>query len=120
MMSLEVSSNSTWIIKGIMKARKRIPEMQNFWMNNLASNKFTMGEVYRLLSSVQNHVVWYDMIIGNNARPRVATCLWLSSHRRLATKDRLAKWGLITDTNCCLCNEVENLDHLFFVCTRLN
>lgn len=72
-----------------------------------------MGAAYKSMCNVHNSVDWYDIIAGNNGRPWVVTCLWLACHRRIINKDRLAKWGQITYVKCCLCNEVENLKHLF-------
>ncbi|CAK8574064.1 unnamed protein product [Lathyrus sativus] len=45
--------------------------------------------------------------------------LWLACHGRLATKDRLHKYGMIEDTECCFCEKNESLNHLFFECERL-
>lgn len=39
-------------------------------------------------------------------------------NRRLATKDRLAQWGLVDSLTCPLCQEEdEDIDHLFFQCS---
>ncbi|XVE94636.1 hypothetical protein REPUB_Repub02eG0026000 [Reevesia pubescens] len=36
---------------------------------------------------------------------------------RLPTRDRLASWGMVTDTDCVLCGfALESRDHLFFGC----
>ncbi|XP_070018843.1 uncharacterized protein [Nicotiana sylvestris] len=36
---------------------------------------------------------------------------------RLATKERLARWGVVTDQTCSLCNkEIETVQHMFFKC----
>ncbi|XP_058732853.1 uncharacterized protein LOC131604429 [Vicia villosa] len=78
-----------------------------------------MGKVYQMLHMDQTRVDWYELITGNNARPRAVTCLWIACHRKLATKDRLVKWGMLIDSKCSLCEEEENIDHLFFVCEKL-
>ncbi|XP_058740856.1 uncharacterized protein LOC131613182 [Vicia villosa] len=78
-----------------------------------------MGTVYKLLHNTRITVEWYVLIAGNNAKPRVVTCLWLACHRRLATKDRLVKWGLITEVKRCPCNEVERINHLLFGCAKM-
>jgi hypothetical protein len=40
-------------------------------------------------------------------------------HGRLATKDRLCKFGGTTDGKCCFCSKDESLNHLFFGCSSL-
>ncbi|XP_058780984.1 uncharacterized protein LOC131655065 [Vicia villosa] len=102
-----------------MSTRSLTHEVQRYWDSSIESNQFTMGTVYKMLHMGQDRVVWYELIARNNARPRAVTCLWMACHRKLATKDRLAKWGLIQDRKCSLCDEYEDIDHLFFKCTKL-
>lgn len=119
MMSIEVSMITSWIIKGILRVWLRIHEVQNYYTSSLISNRFSMGSVSKLLRNAHDSVDWYDLVASNNARPRAITCLWLAFHRRLATKDHLAKWTLITEVKYCFCYENEEFDHLFFVCARI-
>ncbi|XP_058783084.1 uncharacterized protein LOC131657737 [Vicia villosa] len=88
----------------------------NSWQQMLSSEKFKMGTIYKDLMQHHQTVNWFVVIAGNRARPRALFCLWLACHRRLATKDRLAKFGVIQDTQCCFCREAETLDHLFYKC----
>ncbi|XP_019224568.1 PREDICTED: uncharacterized protein LOC109206220 [Nicotiana attenuata] len=41
-----------------------------------------------------------------------------NAHRKLATVDRLRRWGNIVDTECVLCdtNEEESMEHIWFGC----
>jgi hypothetical protein len=41
----------------------------------------------------------------------------MACHGRLATKDKLRKFGVNLDVKCCFCNQEETLNHLFFSCT---
>ncbi|XP_019241332.1 PREDICTED: uncharacterized protein LOC109221313 [Nicotiana attenuata] len=53
----------------------------------------------------------------NDARPKAVFTMWLQLQGRLATTDRLVKWGLAVDTTCILCqNQLETKDHLFAEC----
>ncbi|XP_015072478.1 uncharacterized protein LOC107016558 [Solanum pennellii] len=55
--------------------------------------------------------------VKNAARPKAIFTLWIRLNRKLATVDRLAKWGLVHDTTCVLCKNVdESLDHMFLQC----
>ncbi|XP_009617973.1 uncharacterized protein LOC107811610 [Nicotiana tabacum] len=41
----------------------------------------------------------------------------MAAHRRLLTRDRLIKWGVVADKTCPLCNlEDESIEHVFFKC----
>lgn len=50
--------------------------------------------------------------------PKYSFILWLVSHGKLLTRDRLKSWNVrIEDDKCVLCNgEIESIDHLFFKC----
>ncbi|XP_058732620.1 uncharacterized protein LOC131604176 [Vicia villosa] len=50
------------------------------------------------------------------ARPRAIFVMWMACHNRLNTKDRLARFGNITDGECLFCGEIETCSHLFFAC----
>lgn len=50
--------------------------------------------------------------------PKWLFILYLAVNGRLATKDRLAKWGVIQSPICPLCQRMnEELEHLFFQCS---
>lgn len=55
---------------------------------------------------------------SNPARPQAKFTLWLIYMERLATKDRLLKFGIPTDGKCMYCDHLENIDDLFFNCEK--
>lgn len=60
----------------------------------------------------RNKVVQYKHSI-----PRWSIIQWMALLGRLATKDRLHKWGGLTSDQCVLCFAAEEThDHLFFQC----
>ncbi|KAK2423649.1 hypothetical protein QL285_034091 [Trifolium repens] len=59
-------------------------------------------------------VDWKVTVYGNIARPRAIFIFWLACHGRLATKDRLGKFGVTVIIQCCFCLREETLNHLFF------
>lgn len=62
-------------------------------------------------------VPWRFIFKKNIARPRALITLWLVFHGRLATKDRLKRFGILQNNMSSLCSEVEEtIDHLFFGC----
>lgn len=66
----------------------------------------------------QIFTVWWARLIW----PRFTTnkcsfVAWLALQKRIATKTRLATWGVILDTTFPLCNMAEEtVEHLFFEC----
>lgn len=50
--------------------------------------------------------------------PKFKFILWLALHNRLATVERLLKFGIQTPHQCIFCEQaVETFDHLFFECS---
>ncbi|GAA0161567.1 hypothetical protein LIER_39257 [Lithospermum erythrorhizon] len=48
--------------------------------------------------------------------PRHSFCCWVLCHKKLPTRDRLLKWGVVTSSSCIFCEGNETIDHLFFGC----
>lgn len=63
-------------------------------------------------------VIWRKLLYGNIARFRAMCTLWLSCQDRLATKERLNKFGLFNDY-CCFCMEKETIQNLLFSCSKM-
>ncbi|XP_058787562.1 uncharacterized protein LOC131661915 [Vicia villosa] len=61
-------------------------------------------------------VDWRVLVCKNRARPRAVFILWLACQNRLATKDRIVKFGVATDRKCMFCSCNEDVQHLFFEC----
>ncbi|XP_058752433.1 uncharacterized protein LOC131625603 [Vicia villosa] len=76
-----------------------------------------MGKVYKVVQDCELKVEWRNLLYKNIARPRACFILWLACHEKLATKDRLHRFGMIDNVSCCFCSGMESLNHLFFECT---
>ncbi|CAK8563801.1 unnamed protein product [Lathyrus sativus] len=113
---MEVTKSSSWILKGIMKTSHIILRVQRYWNHSLREGKFRMGVVYKDIQNQEPNVNWYAILAGNKARPRAIFCLWIACHLKLATKKRLANWGMISYKTRCFCQASENIDHLLFEC----
>ncbi|XP_019256330.1 PREDICTED: uncharacterized protein LOC109234721 [Nicotiana attenuata] len=63
-------------------------------------------------------VQWKGLVLGPTTIPKHKFILWLVLLGRLATVDRLQKWGIHVQIDCVLCTTgaEENLQHLFFQC----
>lgn len=76
-----------------------------------------MKKAYLLCRPAIPHVPWRELTLNNAATPKVRFILWLALHGKLATKDRLHKFGVEVDQICVFCQQSpENLEHLLFSC----
>nr|XP_009794770.1 PREDICTED: uncharacterized protein LOC104241523 [Nicotiana sylvestris] len=56
-------------------------------------------------------------ILDGEEKLRPKNTLQMLAHEKLYTKDRLAKWGIVSNMDCPLCeSEDESREHLFFLC----
>ncbi|XP_059301937.1 uncharacterized protein LOC132053858 [Lycium ferocissimum] len=84
-------------------------------------DKFSIKQVYNKLRGVFVKVDWRRLTCNNCGCPKWVFILQLVMLRRIYTKDRLARWGLIQNKVCSLCEEEdESIEHLFFECTFSN
>ncbi len=63
-------------------------------------------------------MAWKELVLHNIARPKAIFILWLCLQKRLATKERLQMFGIMTDGLCVYCGGQETGEHLFFLCTE--
>ncbi|KAL5162615.1 Transposon TX1 uncharacterized protein [Glycine soja] len=71
------------------------------------------------LSDVSSRVPWRELFFSNLARPRAKFVFWTACHGRLATKVRMMKFGLLSDSKCNFCDHLETIDHLLFECAEM-
>ncbi|KAK2421853.1 hypothetical protein QL285_032436 [Trifolium repens] len=112
-----VPDNASWIMKAIMKQRDGIHQIQ-MWNEMINAPKFCMKKMYLAIHDRSQIVTWRTLFYGNLARPRALVNLWLACNERLATRDRLHKFGIIDATRCCFCNADETQQHLMFSCNE--
>ncbi|XP_058734333.1 uncharacterized protein LOC131606065 [Vicia villosa] len=85
----------------------------------IASRRFSMKKVYTALIEDDAKVPWRCLFQHNPARPWALFTLWMLCHGRLPTKDRLIRFGLITESICSICkSETETMSHIFFNCSN--
>ena len=84
---------------------------------HIKEGKGMVKQIYDYLRGEQPKPLWKCLMFKNSARPKAIFTLWILMYRKLATVDRLAKWGLTHDTACVLCTNMdESLDHMFLQC----
>ncbi|XP_058782844.1 uncharacterized protein LOC131657465 [Vicia villosa] len=100
-----------------METRDEVQKHQQLWDRMLTHNKFNMKLMYDALTEHDNVVDWRNIFNRNMARPRAKFITWMLCHEKLATKDRLRRFNLITDSICSICKAAdESIAHLFFDC----
>ena len=78
---------------------------------------FTLKSAMRLLVPEEHTISWHQLVWFKHSIPRHSFVLWMLCLNRLNTKDRLVKWGVISDPWCPLCTTAyESCEHLFFQC----
>ena len=117
-MTLPIKASCSWIMKGILKQRVKVQEMAQ-WTDLLQTNRFRVNQFYYGLLEPQPVVSWRKVFFNNEARPRALFILWLACHNRLATKERLYRFGIVNDARCAFCEEVETVQHLLFECGEM-
>ncbi|CAK8573597.1 unnamed protein product [Lathyrus sativus] len=104
-------------MRSILKQRDTMDLIRNEWDQLLISHRFKASVFYKVLIDDGTRVPWKNLIRSNKSRSREVFCLWKASHGKLATKDRLKRFGMIQDSRCSLCHtEEETMNHLFFCC----
>ncbi|XP_058783073.1 uncharacterized protein LOC131657723 [Vicia villosa] len=90
------------------------------WNQCIVTGVYSTRLLYNELRGERTCVLWRNLIRGNRASPRAIFLLWMACQKRLQTKDRLKKIGVISDGNCLFCGDPESRDHLFFDCRITN
>ncbi|KAL9227890.1 hypothetical protein vseg_003529 [Gypsophila vaccaria] len=85
------------------------------WLS--AQGSYSVASGYSWLLGTLPQVPWWPLIWNRLAVPKHSFIGWLSVQHRLATRDRLSRWGACVDSRCFLCGQgIEDHQHLFFLC----
>ncbi|XP_060183077.1 uncharacterized protein LOC132613033 [Lycium barbarum] len=83
-----------------------------------SQSKFSIKKMYIAMLPQHPKVPWKCLTLQAGIHPRYKFILWLTMKRRLATVDRLLKFGIIVPPTFVFYNTYdETLLHLFFNCT---
>lgn len=118
-MQSPIRNSQSWIMKGILHVRGKIEHLAE-WEKLKHRERYNTSSMYKELQGEQPRVEWRHVMIKNQARPRAMFTLWMTCHKKLATKDRLLRFHMIHEDSCCFCNEKESINHLFFDCQETN
>lgn len=105
----------SWILKAMFKHRDDLLQ-SDVWKGFQNTGKYVTRKIYHMLRGDKPKVTWRKIFYGNLARPIAKFILWMTCLDRLPTKDRLHRFGVVTDSKCVFCGLIETCDHLFFEC----
>lgn len=82
-----------------------------------ASRQVNISYIWHSLRATTNPPAWVKVLWHPLAISKCSFTLWLALKDRLLTKERMARFGMLTDLSCVLCtNAIESNDHLFSSC----
>lgn len=102
--TMSIPQQAAWIIRKIINMRKFIPIIGS-WSKVKKNGKYSIKEVYKMLSRTHEKVHWKSIICGNKASPRIVFIAWLALNGKLYTKEKVATWNTTVDQTCVLCSE---------------
>nr|XP_009793629.1 PREDICTED: uncharacterized protein LOC104240481 [Nicotiana sylvestris] len=109
--------NASWAIQKIFQAKKYFTRAGMTEHDVQLMTKCSIKGIYRSLQGLCQKVTWRKLVCNNQGQPKWIFILRLALQQRLATKDRLIRWGIDMDKTCLLCNkENETMQHIFFKC----
>lgn len=103
----------SWMLRKIMDMRYVVMDWGG--LSSIASPELLfISKAYYKLRIIQPVVLWRWLLLRNGATAKSQFIVWLLCHQRLATIDRLKRWGVVSSDQCCLCSKYsESHDHLF-------
>lgn len=115
---------ATWVVRKIVESRRYIAQLHTIpggfeaKLKLVVNNEnFSIKKMYHLLLPTYQKVEWKSIALQQHIHPQHRFIFWLAAQRRLATVDRLNKFGIQVPMQCIFCDSAtETLYHLFFEC----
>lgn len=122
---MDTPKTTTWVVTKIIEAKKdlvQVSTMQTDLTTTLA-NMVKQGNFQIQKACIQillqfPKVGWKSIHIHLQVHPRFKFHLWLALHQKLATVDRLLKYGIQVSQESAFCAKgMKTFSHLFFECS---
>ncbi|XP_074308232.1 uncharacterized protein LOC141643100 [Silene latifolia] len=110
------TNNSSWTWRKICQVKDQLKTgfVNSSWDNQ---GQYSVSNGYAWLQGDQQKVTWSPLVWNRMNVPKHSFIVWLAVQRRLMTKDRLLKFGIITDAVCDMClAHQEDHHHLLYGC----
>ncbi|XP_016501732.2 uncharacterized protein LOC107820043 [Nicotiana tabacum] len=109
--------NASWATQKIFKARNYFANAGLSEEDVQKMEKYSVKQLYKTMQGDFPKMTWRKLVYNNQGQPKWTFILRLAIQQRLSTKEKLARWGIIAEQTCSLCNkENETVQHLFFDC----
>lgn len=93
------------------------PDYYSWTVEGLKLQSFSSSKTWSVIRERQPHRPWFKAVWFKGNTPKHALNMWVAVQDRLPTRVRLAAWGMLIPTSCCLCSaSEESMDHLFVDC----
>ncbi|XP_019224105.1 PREDICTED: uncharacterized protein LOC109205806 [Nicotiana attenuata] len=107
--------SASWVIQKIIKAKRHFEDAGYTEVEVTKIEKFSVKDMHKSMQGEFQKESWRKLVCNNHGLPKWIFILSLAIQDKLATKERLARWGTIEDKTCSLCQrENETVQHLFF------
>nr|XP_016440518.1 PREDICTED: uncharacterized protein LOC107766282 [Nicotiana tabacum] len=90
--------NASWVIQKFFKAKAQFQEAGYSEEDVKQLDSFSTKQMYKRLQGGFQKVPWRGLVSNNKGMPKWIFILRLAILDRLATKERLARWGLMDET----------------------
>ncbi|XP_039017978.1 uncharacterized protein LOC120149160 [Hibiscus syriacus] len=105
----------SWILRKLIKLRE---EASALFLASVNWAQVKGGWIWDRIRERKDKVIWHRLIWFPAHVPKYSLITWMAILDRLSTKDRLARFGVMTDLGCRLCGAgLESRNHLFLECS---
>ncbi|CAG7879221.1 unnamed protein product [Brassica rapa] len=96
------------------------PDFYSWTIEGVKQQSFSSSKTWSVLRERQQTCPWFNAVWFKGHTPKHAFNMWVAVQNRLPTRTRLASWGMLIPTVCCLCSTSdESRDHLFVDCSYI-
>lgn len=121
---VQIPKTASWVVRKVLESRQQlITRLQSHGTihqqlgNVQQRGKFSVHKMYVNLLPIHPKVTWKHLVLHPKIHPRYKFILWLAVQKRLATVERLQKFGINVPPDCAFCGQhLETFSHLFFEC----
>jgi len=115
----------SWVVRKVLESRDQLINrlgshgtIQQQLVKAQLRDRFSIRKMYVNLMPVHSKVAWKHLALHTKIHPRYKFILWLAIQKRLATVERLQKFGITVLPDCVFCcQHLETFSHLFFECS---
>lgn len=106
----------SWIVRKMMSYKDLLINSQ-YWNEAILKGEYQTKSMYKEIRGEKLQTSWYRLFYTNSARPHAKFIMWLACLDRLATKERLVKFGVVTNGVCVFCGLPKRQEHILFACS---